>query len=155
MKTPKTMPERARNIDSLIIDRLRRIAVPMARIAIFIVYFWFGLLKILGVSPAGPLVHALFQQTLTFLSFPVFYMGFAVFEMSIGIVFLIRGCERAALPMLAIHLVMTALPLVLLPAMAWQAPLIPTLEGQYIIKNILIAALAVVIGAQVKPLARP
>lgn len=150
MRTKNPMPERAHNIDSLIVDRLRRIEVPLARIAIFIVYFWFGLLKILGVSPAGPLVYALFQQTISFLPFSAFYLGFALFETAVGILFLIRGCERAALLMLGIHLLTTAMPLFLLPATTWQAFLIPTLEGQYIIKNVLITASAAVVGAHIE-----
>jgi uncharacterized membrane protein YkgB len=34
------------------------------------------------------------------------------------------------------------LPLLLLPTLTWQSLLIPTLAGQYIIKNIVIVALA-------------
>ena len=146
------MIERVRNIDSIIINSFRRIEVPLARTAIFIVYFWFGLLKILGVSPAGPLVHELFQQTMpAFIPFPLFYTVFALYEVVIGVLFLIRGCERPAILLLAIHLVTTAMPLVLLPVTVWHAPFVPTLEGQYIIKNVLIAAAAVVIGANLVP----
>ena len=146
LKNP--MPEHIKDIDSTIINSFRRIEVPLARIAIFIVYFWFGLLKIFGVSSAGPLVHELFQYIMpAFIPFPLFYGIFALYEVAIGILFLIRGCERPAILLLAIHLVTTAMPLVLLPATIWHAPFVPTLEGQYIIKNVLIAAAAVVIGA--------
>ena len=149
------MPEHIKDIDSTIMNSFRRIEVPLARIAIFIVYFWFGLLKIFGVSPAGPLVHELFQHTMPhFIPFSIFYTCFALYEMLIGILFLIRGCERPAILLLALHLVATAMPLVLLPATIWHAPFVPTLEGQYIIKNVLIAAAAVVIGANLVPLAK-
>ena len=138
--------------DAYIIRRLQKLEVPMARAAIFIVYVWFGFLKLAGMSPAGPLVQALFQKTIGGVSFPLFYVFFSLFEMVIGIVFLIRGLERVALFLLALHLFTTVLPLIFLPALTWQGFLVPTLEGQYIIKNILIAAIAVIIGSRVVPI---
>jgi uncharacterized membrane protein YkgB len=138
--------------DRFIIARLHRLEAPLARTAIFVVYFWFGLLKLAGVSPAGPLVQALAARTIPGVPFDTFYALFAAFEMAIGAIFLIRGWERAAIFLLGLHLVTTAMPLLFLPAVTWQAPLVPTLEGQYIIKNILIVAVAVVIGSKLVPM---
>lgn len=146
------MKRLTQKFDHLVINDLKKWDVTVARTAIFIVYFWFGLLKAVGVSPAGPLVHDLFQKTLPFLSFPAFYLFFSLFEMAIGIMFLIRGWERLAIFLLAVHLITTALPLLILPAITWQGFLTPTLEGQYIIKNILIVAAAVVVGSKITPL---
>ncbi|MEK7604040.1 MAG: hypothetical protein AAB461_02885 [Patescibacteria group bacterium] len=128
---------------------MQKIEVPFARTAIFIVYFWFGLLKLLGVSPAGPLIQALFQRTVWFMEFSTFYFLFSLFEMAIGIVFLIRGWERLAIFLLGLHLFTTVLPLFLLPQITWQGFLTPTLEGQYIIKNILIIDAAIVVGSKI------
>ena len=72
--------------------------------------------------------------------------------MTIGIIFIIRGLERLAIFLLGLHLVTTVLPLFLLPQIAWQGFLVPTLEGQYIFKNILIVAVAVVIGSKLVPI---
>ncbi len=116
-----------------------------ARIAIFIVYFWFGVLKLIGVSPAGPLVHALFEKTISFMPFETFYSLFSIYEMAIGILFLIPGLELISIALLGLHLVTTAGPLILLPEATWSGLLIPTLEGQYIIKNVLIIACAFVV----------
>ena len=115
-------------------------------------YFWFGLLKLLGVSPAAPLVQALFEKTITFMLFAAFYTIFSVFEVVIGLLFLVRGMERLAIFLLGLHLIATVLPLVFLPQVAWQGLFVPTLEGQYIIKNILIAASAVVVGSKLVPI---
>ena len=139
--------------DTRILSRLQRVEVPLARIAIFIVYFWFGFLKLLGVSPAAPLVQALFEKTINFMPFTVFYALFSVFEIVIGILFLVRGWERLAIFLLGLHLITTILPLIFLPQIAWQTFLVPTLEGQYIIKNVFIAAIAVVIGSKLVPIA--
>ena len=138
-----------RKLDMVIINWLQTLEVPLARIAIFIVYFWFGSLKLLGVSLAAPLVQALFERTITFMPFGVFYFLFSLFEVLIGVLFLIRGMERAAILLLLLHLITTAMPLIFLPHITWQAFLVPTIEGQYIIKNILIAASAVVVGSKV------
>lgn len=69
--------------------------------------------------------------------------------MAIGIIFLIRGWERLAIFLLGLHLFTTVLPLFLLPQITWQGFLIPTLEGQYVIKNILIIAAAIVVGSKI------
>jgi uncharacterized membrane protein YkgB len=150
----KFMQKLIPRFDFYVISHFRRLEVPVARISIFIVYFWFGFLKLLGVSPATPLVQALFEKTIWFIPFPTFYFFFSIFEMAIGILFLIRGLERVVIFLLSLHLISTALPLFLLPQITWQKFLVPTLEGQYIIKNILIAAMAVVIGAKLVPISR-
>lgn len=148
----KIMKESVYNFDLAVISRLQKWELPLARAAIFVVYFWFGALKLAGVSPAGPLVRELFQQTISFMPFTAFYTFFSLFEMAIGLIFLVRGWERPAILLLAVHLITTVMPLVLLPPITWQGFLAPTLEGQYIIKNILIVAAAVIVGSKLVPL---
>lgn len=139
-------------IDQPLIIFFRRISVPVARFSIFVVFFWFGLLKLLGFSPAGALVHGLFDQTIHFMSFPAFYMLFAGLECLIGILFLIKGAERIVLPLLLLHMITTFMPLVFLPTESWRAPFVPTLVGQYIIKNLVIIATAIGLAAHLHPL---
>ncbi len=134
---------------------LRIVAIcnlPLARLALFVVYFWFGLLKLVAESPANPLIDALLQRTLPFITFNQFIVLFGVYEMIIGIAFLIPRLERLAILLLIPHMIMTFMPLILLPQIAWQAPFVPTLEGQYIIKNLLIIALAFSIATHLRPL---
>lgn len=132
-------------IDRIILGFIKKYYILFARIAIFIVYFWFGALKLFGQSPANPLVENLLKHTLPFIGFHEFIIMFALFEMLIGIVFLIPGLERLAAILLVAHLFTTFLPLMLLPAVTWQGFFTPTLEGQYIIKNVLIVASALVV----------
>lgn len=141
-----------KTIDIKLIHFFRRYSIPMARFGIFVVFFWFGLLKVLGQSPAGPLVEALFYQTIHFMGFPVFYLIFGFFEMLIGVLFLVKGAERVVLPLLLIHMITTIMPLFLLPAMTWSGFMVPTMEGQYIIKNLVIIAAAMGIAAHLHPL---
>lgn len=139
-------------IDDKLIHFFRKISIPMARIALFIVFFWFGYLKLIGLSPAGALVHGLFDKTIHFMAFNTFYTIFAIFECIIGILFLIKGTERVVFPLLLLHIITTFLPLVLLPDVVWQSAFVPTLEGQYIIKNLIIIATALGIVANLEPL---
>lgn len=143
-----------RRIDAELIHLFRELSEPMARFGIFVVFFWFGLLKVVGLSPASPLVRALFEQTIPYMQFPLFMVLFGLFEMLIGIMFLMKGYEREVIPLLFAHMFTTFLPLFLLPAIAWTAPFVPTLEGQYIIKNLVIIAAAIGIAAHLHPLPR-
>jgi uncharacterized membrane protein YkgB len=128
----------------------RKLGVPLARAAILVVYAWFGILKVFGASPANPLVQALLERTLPFISFERFILFLGVYEVAIGVVFTIPRLERFAFAMVVPHLVMTAGPLVFLPAVAWSGFLVPTLEGQYIIKNVLIVATVAGLAAQLQ-----
>lgn len=128
--------------DEKVINFSRKWGMPFSRFAIFVVYFYFGALKVFELSPASPLVSALLAQTMPFISPEAFLIAFGLLEMLIGIIFLIPRLERLAVFALVVHLVTTIMPLFILPAMAWSSFLVPTLEGQYIIKNILLIALA-------------
>ena len=128
---------------------LSRICIPLVRISIFIVYFYFGLLKVLGLSPAEVVVRELWSHTLSFIPFSDFLMIFGLFEMTIGIIFLIPGMERVALYLLIPHMITTFGPLILLPQYTWKGFMIPTLAGHYIIKNVVIVALAIAVAANI------
>src|SRR3989344_2135788 len=141
-----------RDIDASLINFFKRVSVPMARFGLFVIFFWFGLLKVLDLSPASPLVQKLFEQTISFMSFGNFIILFGIFECLIGILFVFRGFERIVIPMLFIHMAMTFMPLFMLPAVTWNGFLVPTLEGQYIIKNLVIIAAAIVVAAHVHPI---
>ena len=140
--------------DYWFIHFLRRSSLPFARFALFAIFFWFGILKIIGTSPANPMVADLMSATLPFMSWDVFIIFFAVYEILIGIAFIIPRFERIAIALLIPHMLMTSLPLVFLSDMTWQSFLTPTLEGQYIIKNLVIIALAMGIAARLRPFAK-
>lgn len=116
---------------------------PVARIAVFIIYFWFGLLKLLNLSPATPLAAALVSHTIGMPYFSVSFKALAVYECALGLLFLLPAMTWASATLLVIHLVIVTSPLVLVADVAWIHPLVPTLEGQYIIKDLAILALAV------------
>lgn len=128
---------------------LKQYSVLLSRIALFLIYFWFGLLKVIGESPASEMVHHLLLKTMPFFPFNSFIVLFGLFEMVIGILFVIPGKERWALILFAIHMVTTILPLFVM-AEVWSKFLVPTLEGQYIVKNIALIACALTIWSSVE-----
>lgn len=121
----------------------RSLALSFSRVSLFGIYFWFGALKVVGLSPASTLVQQLFERTIPFMSFGTFIVLFGLFECLIGILFLIKGAERVAFALLIVHLITTLGPLLIVPEATWQGFLVPTMEGQYIIKNLVILAVAV------------
>lgn len=123
--------------------KIRKITYILAHLSIFIVFFWFGLLKVLGTSPAYELVDALRAITIPWWSMESFFPFLGIVEMIIGILFLNKKTEKIAITILVPHMCTTFLPLVMLPDISWQGLLTPTLPGQYIIKNIIIVALAI------------
>lgn len=139
------------NLDENLINWSKSAVMPFSRFAIFLVYFWFGILKVLGTSPASSLVIALLNRTMPSIPPDSFLIFFGLFEIVIGILFIIPKAERLAVFTLALHLITTIMPLFLLPEFVWQGFLVPTLEGQYIIKNILIIALAIVVVSNLHP----
>ena len=126
--------------------------VTALRYSLGLIFIWFGILKPLGLSPAAPLVIA----TVDFL--PVFtppqwlsIIGW--WEVLIGVTFLLRATARIAIALLAMQMVGTFMPLFMLPGVTFQAghvPYAPTMEGQYIIKNLLIISAALVVGGTVR-----
>lgn len=140
------------SIDIKIINFFKRIAMPISRLSLFIVFFWFGALKVFGLSPASALVQDLFYKTIPIMNFDTFLIGFGLFECLIGVLFLIKGAERVVMPLLFIHIATTLGPLFLLRDAMWSGMLVPTMEGQYIIKNVVIVAVAIGIAANLYPL---
>lgn len=132
-----------RGIANLITRISEQWSIPLARVALFVIYFWFGILKLFAVSPANPLVASLLERTLPFLTFSQFILFLGVYEMLIGLAFLMPGWERRAFLLIIPHMLMAWAPLFLLSQITWSGFMTPTLEGQYILKNVLIISLAI------------
>lgn len=141
------------HLDLKLIAFFRHIYLPVARLSIFIVFFWFGFIKLIGLSPAGPLAEALTAKTIGASHFSTLFIALSIVECLIGILFLFPKLTRIVIPLLLGHMLLVCSPLVLLPDHTWQSLFVPTLEGQYIIKNAVIIAVAIGIAAAAQPLA--
>lgn len=140
------------DIDLWLIAFFQRAFIPVARFSIFLIFFWFGLIKLLGISPASPLAMALVEKTIGGAYFDPLFYALAVVECIIGILFLFPRTTRIAIPLLLFHMLVVCSPLLLVPEYTWQQFGVPTLEGQYIIKNAVVIAVAIGIAASTKPL---
>lgn len=146
------MTTKLQAIDVQVIGWARRSFMPIARVAFFVIFFYFGLLKLIGLSPASPLAEALTAQTIGSEWFQVAFMTLAGIECLIGLLFLVPRATRVVIPLLFVHMLVVSSPLVMVPAYVWVAPLVPNLEGQYIIKNIALVAVAIGLAASTPPL---
>ncbi|MEM7245602.1 MAG: hypothetical protein AAF533_09675 [Acidobacteriota bacterium] len=144
---------------TLLNDFDRRISAVMAahgtralRVSLAVIFIWFGILKPLGLSPAAPLVLATVDW-MPFFPAETWLAIIGWWEVVIGVAFLFHASLRLAIGLLALQMFGTFLPLVILPTVTFQAgriPFGPTMEGQYIIKNLLIISAAMVVGGTVR-----
>jgi uncharacterized membrane protein YphA (DoxX/SURF4 family) len=142
-------------------DRIdRRITAWMAdhglvlmRVALGVVFLWFGALKLIpGLSPAESLSGSTVELlTLGLVPAAVAVPMLGIWESLIGLGLLSGMFMRATLALLFLQMLGTLTPLVLFPDQTWYVfPIAPTLEGQYIIKNGVLVAGAVILGATVR-----
>ena len=132
---------------------MARHGVALLRISLGIVFFWFGVLKFFpGLSPAQDLA----ADTISLLTFglvppSISLPVLAAWECAIGLGLLSGRFLRAILLLLVVQMMGTVTPLALFPAETFlRFPYAPTLEGQYIIKNVVLVAAGIVIGATVR-----
>ena len=104
----------------------------LIRLPLFVIFFWFGLLKVIELSPARQLIiDTVFWMP--FLSAEAWVIVIGYWEMLIAIFFLTKRTTFLAMILLFLQMSGTFMPLILLPEISFQSsnPLLPTLEGQY------------------------
>lgn len=139
--------------DEAITNWMAHYGVLLLRISVGVVFFWFGALKFFpGLSPAETLA----ADTITVLTFGIIQPEvsmpvLAVWEVLIGLGLITGKFMRATLLLLVMQMLGTITPLFIFPDLTWNVfPISPTLEGQYIIKNLVLVSAAIVIGATVR-----
>ncbi len=140
------------NLDSSFISFAKKYYGLVARSALFVIYFGFGLLKLAGLSPANDLALGFATKMgFGFISYEL-YAALAFIECLIGIMILFPKLVRPTILLMITHMLVVSSPLALYPEATWVQPLVPNLEGQYIIKNVALVALALGLVAYTKPL---
>ena len=145
---PETMRRRFDSTDRALTQLMARYGVTFLRISMGIIFFWFGALKLVpGLSPAEGLVRA----TIMFLPMSFFLPLLAVWEMAIGLGFITGKFMRLTILLLFLQMPGTLLPIFVRPDLVFtQFPYGLTLEGQYIVKNLVLISAALVVGATVR-----
>ena len=140
-------------LDQQIVRWLARYSLPFLRFGMGIVFLWFGALKFFpNLSPATELA----VRTIDVLAFglipgSISVIFLATLESAIGLGFLTGRYMRLTLALLLLQMAGTLTPLALFPGEAFiHFPYAPTLEGQYIIKNLVLIGAGLVIGSTVR-----
>lgn len=138
------------SVESSIYDWMARNGVLLLRLSIGIIFFWFGLQKFFpGISSAEDIATRTIEVvTFGLVSHPVSMPLLATWEVLIGLGFLTGKYLRATIVLLYLQMAGTITPLFIFPEETfYMIPFVPTIEGQYIIKNIVFITGAMVIGA--------
>lgn len=146
----RRMPAAYRDAEVRAAAWLARHSIDLLRISLGVVFLGFGILKFVpGLSPAEPLAsRTLDVLTLGLVPARVALVGVAALESAIGLLLLTGRWLRLALALLAIELVGILSPVVLLPDEMFRGLFAPTLEGQYVLKDLVVAAAGLVVAAR-------
>ena len=127
--------------------------ISLMSLSLGLVYLWFGTLKFFpGLSPAEELA----SQTIAILTFHVFddrlsLILLAIWEVSLGVLLVLNICRRYSIPVALVHILLTFSPMLLMPEKVFHAsPIMLTLTGQYIVKNLVIISVLLVLWKQHK-----
>lgn len=134
--------------DRMVVAALERWSVPLLRLSLGIVFLWFGGLKVFGVTPVTDLVAA----TVYWVDPDWFVVSLGVVEMVVGVGLILRRAMRIILAVFLAQMAGTFLVLILLPDIAFQDgnPLKLTVEGEFVIKNLVLLSAGLVVGSMVR-----
>ena len=118
----------------------------LERRAIGVLFAWFGLNKLLGFKSATSII----AETV--------YVGtpetsarlLGLWELAIGLCLFIYPLARVGVGLLAIRLPGTLLALIIKADVCWHEPFVPTVQGQYLIKDVVLITAAMVIGGTLR-----
>lgn len=142
--------DRFDRLDKMLVNWMSANGIHLLRWAVAIVYVWFGGLKLINASPATELV----VRTLFWLP-PrpaLLFIGSWEVLIGIGLMFAHPVILRITLLLMWLQIAGTFQTFVILPQTVFQNgnPLLPTIEGQYAIKNLVLITAGLVIGSTVR-----
>ncbi|MEN6372686.1 MAG: hypothetical protein ABFD64_11820 [Armatimonadota bacterium] len=131
-------------IDITLTRFMRRWGTDILRISVSIVFIWFGVLKLVGESPVNDLV----ARTVYWIAPDIFVPVLGVWEVLIGTLLLLKLWMRLTLLLMWAQLAGTFLVLLVRPETAFQHgnPLLLTIDGEFVVKNLVIIAAGIVFG---------
>ncbi|MFP4288818.1 MAG: DoxX family protein [Bacteroidales bacterium] len=141
---------RIAKLENEILNWMAKNGITLLRISIGIIFLWFGFQKFFpGISSAEDIA----TRTIDVISLGVVKSPFsmpilATWETLIGLGFLTGKFMRATFILMILQMAGTLFPLLVFPQETFHfPPFVPSLEGQYILKNIIIITGAMVILA--------
>ncbi len=151
-KAKQSLPDRFRGpidrLDDAVAGFLERYGITLLRLALAVVFIWFGVLKVIDRSPVEDLV----KDTIYFLPEDTFFVILGIWEIVIGIGLLIPVALRLTLLLFWLQMAGTFLSLIILPDRAFQDgnPFMLDVTGEFIVKNLVLIAAGLVIGSTVR-----
>lgn len=148
----KRLPPRLRRwalrCDRTVAGLLDRHGITVLRIALAVVFLWFGALKVFGQSPVEDVV----RETAFLLPEGVVIAVLGVWEIVIGVGLLIRVALRITLALFLVQMSGTFLTLVVLPDLSFQNgnPLLLSVLGEFVVKNIVLVAAGLVVASTIR-----
>ena len=149
----RSFEERFDSLDRGITGWMARWGLLLLRISVGIIFLWFGVLKFFpGFSPAETLATSTIQVMTGGLVEPrLALFVLAAWESLIGLGLIFGKALRATLFLLFLQMPGTVSPMFLFPELTFQHfPFVLTIEGQYIVKNLVLVSAGIVIGATVR-----
>jgi uncharacterized membrane protein YkgB len=140
-------------LDKFMVSEMHHWAIPALRVALGIVFLWFGALKVFGVSPVLDLV----RDTYSFMPYPAFFIFLGAWEMVIGLGLMFKIALRTTLALLWLQMAGTLIAPLLQPGMFFDGGniFLLTIPGEFVVKNLVLIAAGFVIGGyEVKPPAK-
>lgn len=136
-----------RKFDNRVTDWMEKWGHPVHRLTLATVFFWFGSLKVFGFESATSLI----AHTVYITSAEVMVPILGLWEIMIGVCLIIKSLTRLGLLLLAVRLPGTLLALAIHVDLCFvEFPLVPSPEGQYLIKDFLLLGAALVIGGTIR-----
>ncbi|MRR31333.1 DoxX family membrane protein [bacterium] len=140
-------------VDVRLTTLMARYGLTLLRVSVGLVFLWFGFLKFFpGLSPAQDIaVRTISVLTFNLIPAQVSILILAAWETLIGLGLLLGVFMRGTLLLLFLQMLGTLTPLFFFPGEVFtRIPYAPTLEGQYIIKNMVLVSAGIVLGATVR-----
>jgi putative oxidoreductase len=130
---------------------IERSAPVVLRWSLAVVYLWFGALKLTGSSPVTTLVTA----AIPFGDPEVVVRVLGVLELVIGLGLLSRRAHRVFLAVVVLHLAGTFSTVAMAPELLWRHgnPALLTTEGEFVLKNLVLATAALLLVVLTRPTA--
>lgn len=143
--------ETIKQIEKTAIRKMRNWGIWLLRVGLGIVFLWFGLLKIFNASPVTHVI----EKTYTFtIDYPEFIVLLGICEVLIGLGLLTKIYLKVTLILLWLQIAGILMSIFLHPPLFFNGnPFFLTLEGEFVVKNLVILAASIVIGGyRIKPM---
>jgi putative oxidoreductase len=133
--------------DNLLITLLKGRSIAILRLSLAIIFLWFGVLKILGVSPVAYII----ERTHDFMPIPmpIFIIMVGLLEVIIGLGLFFKYRLRLTLTLLWLQMLGVMTSVLFEPSLffdGWNI-LLPTVEGEFVAKNIVLIAGSLVVAS--------